>query len=242
MRLNRVHSEVPVGGRVQLDLTGTAANHISRVLRLRAGASLILFDDAGGEYAAIIDAFTRDAVRVTVGDFLPVDRESPLRVTLAQGVSRGERMDVVVQKATELGVKRIVPILAERTVVRLNAGQAANRLRHWRAIAIAACEQCGRNKLPEVAAPMSLQEFLVSDYPEGLRLVLSPQATLRARDLPASSAATLLIGPEGGLSDAEQAAALAAQFAGLSLGQRILRTETAALAALAVIQQQLGDL
>jgi len=242
MRLNRVHSEVPVGGRVQLDLTGTAANHISRVLRLRAGASLILFDDAGGEYAAIIDAFTRDAVRVTVGDFLPVDRESPLRVTLAQGVSRGERMDVVVQKATELGVKRIVPILAERTVVRLNAGQAANRLRHWRAIAIAACEQCGRNKLPEVAAPMSLQEFLVSDYPEGLRLVLSPQATLRARDLPASSAATLLIGPEGGLSDAEQAAALAAQFAGLSLGPRILRTETAALAALAVIQQQLGDL
>jgi 16S rRNA (uracil1498-N3)-methyltransferase len=170
---------------------------------------------------------------VTVGDFLPVDRESPLHVTLAQGISRGERMDIVVQKATELGVKRIVPVTAERTVVRLNAAQAANRLRHWRAIAIAACEQCGRNKLPEITPPMTLQEFVVSGHPEGLRLILSPNGGRKARDLPASSAATLLIGPEGGLSDAEHAA---------SLGPRILRTETAALAALAVIQQQLGDL
>ena len=242
MRLNRVYSEVPVGGRVQLELGGTAANHIVRVLRLRIGEPLILFDDAGGEYAATVDAFTRDAVRVAVGDFLDANRESPLHVTLAQGVSRGERMDVVMQKATELGVKRIVPVLAERTVVRLNDAQAANRLRHWRAIAIAACEQCGRNRVPEITAPMSLQEFLVSDYPEGLRLVLSPGSGQRARDLPASTAATLLIGPEGGLSDAEHAAALAAQFRGLVLGPRILRTETAALAALAVIQQQLGDL
>jgi 16S rRNA (uracil1498-N3)-methyltransferase len=242
MRLNRVHAEVPVGGRVQLELTGTAANHIGRVLRLRAGDPLILFDDAGGEYAATVAALLRHSVRVTVGDFLPVDRESPLHVTLAQGISRGERMDIVVQKATELGVKRIVPVTAERTVVRLNAAQAANRLRHWRAIAIAACEQCGRNKLPEITPPMTLQEFLVSGHPEGLRLVLSPNGGLRARDLTASSAATLLIGPEGGLSDAEHAAALAAQFRGLSLGPRILRTETAALAALAVIQQQLGDL
>jgi 16S rRNA (uracil1498-N3)-methyltransferase len=242
MRLNRVFSEVPVGGRVQLELTGTAANHIGRVLRLRAGEPLILFDDAGGEYAAIVEAFTRDAVRVAVGEYLDVNRESPLHVTLAQGISRGERMDVVVQKATELGVKRIVPVLAERTVVRLNDAQAANRLRHWRAIAIAACEQCGRNRLPQITSPMSLQEFLVSDYPAGLRLVLSPTGGLKASELPASTAATLLIGPEGGLSDTEHGAALAAQFKGLILGPRILRTETAALAALAVIQQQLGDL
>jgi 16S rRNA (uracil1498-N3)-methyltransferase len=242
MRLNRVYAEVPVGGRVQLELTGTAAGHIARVLRLRVGEQLILFDDAGGEYAAIVDAFTRDTVRVAVGEYLDVNRESALHVTLAQGISRGERMDVVVQKATELGVKRIVPVLAERTVVRLNDAQAANRLRHWRAIAIAACEQCGRNRLPEITSPMSLQEFLVSDYPAGLRLMLNPSGGLRARELPASAAATLLIGPEGGLSDAEQAAALAAQFRGMVLGPRILRTETAALAALAVIQQQLGDL
>lgn len=242
MRLSRVHVEVPVGGRVQVDLHGTAANHVSRVLRLRAGDPLILFDDAGGEYTATVVSLSRHMVRVSVGEYLATDRESPLQVTLAQGISRGERMDVVVQKATELGVKRIVPVLAERTVVRLNEAQAASRLRHWRAISVAACEQCGRNRLPEITPPMSLQAFLVSDLPDGLRLLLQPDGGLKARDLPTSAAATLLIGPEGGLSDAERTAALAAQFRGLSLGPRILRTETAALAALAVIQQRLGDL
>ena len=242
MRLNRVHVETPVDGQAQVELQGTAAHHISRVLRLRAGDALILFDDTGGEYQATVVSFTRDTVHVAVGEHLAINRESPLRVTLAQGISRGERMDVVVQKATELGVWRVVPLLTERTVVRLNAAQAANRLRHWHAIAVAACEQCGRNHLPEITAPMSLPEFLASDLPDGLRLLLLPHATLKARDLPASHAATLLLGPEGGLSEAEQSAALAAQFQGLSLGPRILRTETAALAALAVIQQQLGDL
>ena len=242
MRLNRVHVEVPVGGRVHVDLDGTAANHVARVLRLRAGDALILFDNAGGEYAATVVSLARHAVRVAVGEYLPTQRESPLHVTLAQGISRGERMDVVVQKATELGVWRIIPLLTERTVVRLNEAQAANRLRHWRAIAIAACEQCGRNHVPEITAPMALQKFLVSDLPDGLRLLLNPDGGLRARDLPASDAATLLIGPEGGLSAAERTAANAAQFQGLSLGPRILRTETAALAALAIIQQQLGDL
>lgn len=242
MRLNRVHVDVPVGGRTQLDLTGTAANHVARVLRLRAGDPLLLFDDAGGEYTATVTAMLRDAVRITVGEYLAVNRESPLHVTLAQSIARGERMDVVIQKTTELGVTRIVPVLAERTVVRLDQAQAANRLRHWRAIAVAACEQCGRNRLPQITAPMGLHEFLVSELPAGLRLLLQPEGGMKARDLPASSAATLLIGPEGGLSDAEQAAALAARFQGLSLGPRILRTETAALAALAVIQQQLGDL
>ena len=242
MRLNRVHVEVPVGGRVHVDLDGTAANHVARVLRLRAGDGLILFDDAGGEYAATVVAFGRKTVRVAVGEYRPINRESPLRVTLAQGISRGERMDVVVQKATELGVWRIVPLLTERTVVRLNAAQAANRLRHWRAIAIAACEQSGRNQLPDITAPIGLQEFLVSSLPDGLRLLLNPDGGLNAKQLPASDTATLLIGPEGGLSDAERTAASAAQFQRLSLGPRILRTETAALAALAIIQQQLGDL
>jgi 16S rRNA (uracil1498-N3)-methyltransferase len=242
MRLNRVHVEVPVGGRVHLDLDGTAANHVARVLRLRAGDALILFDNAGGEYAATVVSLAHHTVRVAVGEYLATNRESPLHVTLAQGISRGERMDVVVQKATELGVWRIVPLLTERAVVRLNQAQAANRLRHWRAIAIAACEQCGRNHVPEITAPMALQKFLVSDLPDGLRLLLNPDGGLRTRDLPPSNAATLLIGPEGGLSDAERTAARAAQFQGLSLGPRILRTETAALAALAIIQQQLGDL
>ncbi len=238
MRLNRVHVEAAVGGRVHVELDGTAANHVARVLRLRAGDPLILFDNAGGEYAATVVSFGRDTVRVAVGEHDTISRESPLRVTLAQGISRGERMDVVVQKATELGVWRIVPLLTERTVVRLNEAQAANRLRHWRAIVVAACEQCGRNDVPQVTAPMGLQEFLVSDLPEGLRLLLNPDGGLKARDLPASTATTLLIGPEGGLSATERTAAGVAQFQGLSLGPRILRTETAALAALAIIQQQ----
>jgi 16S rRNA (uracil1498-N3)-methyltransferase len=242
MRLNRVHVETPVGGRVHVELDGTAANHVARVLRLRAGDALILFDNAGGEYAASVVSFGRGTVRVAVGEHHPVNRESPLHVTLAQGISRGERMDVVVQKATELGVWRIVPVVTERTVVRLNETRAADRLRHWRAIAVAACEQCGRNSVPEICAPMGLQEFLVSDLPTGLRLLLNPDGGLSARDLPASAAATLLIGPEGGLSEAERTAATTARFQGLSLGPRILRTETAALAALAIIQQQLGDL
>ena len=242
MRLNRVHVETPVDARAEVELGGTAANHISRVLRLRAGDALILFDDTGGEYAATVAALDRHTVHVTVGERSGIDRESPLQVTLAQGISRGERMDVVVQKATELGVQRIVPLLTERTVVRLNAAQAANRLRHWRAIAVAACEQSGRNRLPQIATPLPLREFLESEQPAGLRLLLQPHAKLKARDLPASHAATLLIGPEGGLSEDEQTTALAAQFQGLSLGPRILRTETAALAALAVIQQKFGDL
>ncbi|MEJ0006571.1 MAG: 16S rRNA (uracil(1498)-N(3))-methyltransferase [Steroidobacteraceae bacterium] len=242
MRISRVYAEVPVGGRTQVELRGTAANHIARVLRLREGEPLILFDDMGGEYAAVVTALAREVVRVSVGEHTAGDRESPLHVTLAQGISRGERMDVVVQKATELGVKRIVPILAERTVVRLNEVQAENRLRHWRAIAVAACEQCGRNRLPQICPPMTLQQFLVSDLPEGLRLLLKADGRLKVRDLPASHAATVLIGPEGGLSPGEQTAAVAAQFQGLSLGPRILRTETAALAVLAIIQQQLGDL
>jgi 16S rRNA (uracil1498-N3)-methyltransferase len=242
MRLNRVHIEVPVGGRVHLDLDGTAANHVARVLRLRVGEPLILFDDSGGEYTATVTSLGQGTVRVAVGEYLAIDRESPLRVTLAQGISRGERMDTVVQKATELGVWRIVPVRAERTVVRLNAAQVANRLRHWRAIAVAACEQCGRNRVPEITPPMSVQEFVVSDLPDGLRLLLKPDAQLAARQLPACAAVTVLIGPEGGLSDAEQTAALAAQFRGLRLGPRILRTETAALAALTAIQERLGDL
>jgi 16S rRNA (uracil1498-N3)-methyltransferase len=242
MRLNRVHLDVPVGGQVHVDLDGAAANHVGRVLRLRAGDALILFDDAGGEYAATVVAFGRNTVRVAVGEHRPINRESPLQITLAQGISRGERMDVVVQKATELGVWRIVPVLTERAVVRLDAAQAANRLRHWRAIAVAACEQSGRNQVPEIIAPMGLQEFLGSGLPEGLRLLLNPEGGLKAKDLPASAAVTLLIGPEGGLSAAERTAASAAQFQGLALGPRILRTETAALAALAIVQQQLGDL
>jgi 16S rRNA (uracil1498-N3)-methyltransferase len=243
VRLTRVCVEAPLEAHSQHLIRGAAANHITRVLRLRPGAELTLFDGRGGEYPARILELRKAAVLASVEARVDEERESPIALTLAQGVARGERMDFVVQKATELGVRRIVPVLAERSVVRLNEQQAEARLRHWRAIAVAACEQCGRNRLPQLEPAQTLETFLAS-VPEGeRRFALRPGAPLRIRDLaPGSAPVTVLIGPEGGLSEAEQAAATRAGFMPLCLGPRVLRTETAAIAALAALQQQLGDL
>ena len=211
--------------------------------RLRVGEALTLFNGAGGEYAASIDAARGGRLTVAVGEPRAVERESPLTLTLAQGVSRGERMDLVVQKATELGVSGIVPLFTERSVVRLGAQQAERKLNHWRAIAIAACEQSGRNRLPKVAPPVSLAEVLRSGSDGSTRLLLSPGATATLGDVPRPlSAVTVLIGPEGGLAQAEQEAAVAAGFKPVRLGPRVLRTETAAIAALTVLQLEFGDL
>ena len=243
MRTNRVYVDAPLTGAARCRLTGSAAHHVSRVLRLRAGDALVAFDGSGGEYAASIEQMGRDAVVLRLGAHRAIERESPLAITLVQGIARAERMDFVVQKATELGVTRIVPFAAERSVVRLDERQAASRLAHWRAVAIAACEQCGRNRLPELSAPVGLAEFVSTLSTESLRLLLSPSATLRARDLEAQTrSVVVLVGPEGGLSDAEERAAKRSGFTAVSLGPRTLRTETAALATLVVLQARLGDL
>ncbi|TLZ29292.1 MAG: 16S rRNA (uracil(1498)-N(3))-methyltransferase [Gammaproteobacteria bacterium] len=242
MRLTRVYLDAPLeaGGRVAL--TGSAARHLTRVLRLRPGQALTLFNGGGGEYAATIEAVHGEKVAVAVGEAQAIERESPLSLTLAQGVSRGERMDFVVQKATELGASSIVPLLTERSVVRLSAPQAARKLEHWRAIAVSACEQSGRNRLPKVLSPLPLADFLRQSG-SGPRLLLSPTGSTRIQDVPTPvSSVTVLIGPEGGLADAEQSAALAAGFTAVRLGPRILRTETAAIAALTVLQREFGDL
>jgi 16S rRNA (uracil1498-N3)-methyltransferase len=242
VRLTRVHVEVALAPHSRLTLEGTAANHITKVLRLRAGAALTLFDGRGGEYAAHITELRRDTVLVETGEHRDVERESPLAITLLQGISRGERMDWVVQKATELGVKRLVPVATERTVVRLDERQAANRVRHWRAIAIAACEQCGRNRVPEVDDPVSF-DVLPEVLPQrGLRVVLAPDGALRVQDLLPAEGVAVLIGPEGGLTEAEHGRALDSGFLAMRLGPRVLRTETAAIAALAAMQLQSGDL
>lgn len=225
------------------DLPAGAAAHVARVLRLAVGDELVLFDGAGQESTASITAVRGTAVSVQAAAAVAVDRESPLRLTLVQGVSRGERMDLVMQKATELGVARLVPVLTERSVVKLDAAQAAKRLQHWQGVVAAACEQSGRAWLPEVAAPQPLLKWLAQPPAAGeARFLLHPGSTTRARDLPALRAATLLIGPEGGLSPQEREAALLAGFQDLSLGPRVLRTETAALAALAALQAVAGDL
>ena len=251
MRLTRVYVEAPVATGKRLVVEGSAANHITRVLRLRSGDLLTVFDGSGGEFGARIEEFRKDSVVVTVEEHRPLDRESPLPLTLAQGISRGERMDWVIQKATELGTSRIVPLFTKRSMVRLDERQAERKLQHWRAIAIAACEQCGRNKIPELAAPVDFFDVLPADDSGAMRLLLSPTGDLRIEDLAevgqdlapgVRKGITVLIGPEGGLEEVEQEAALAAGFKAVQLGPRVLRTETAAIAALTIIQRYFGDL
>jgi 16S rRNA (uracil1498-N3)-methyltransferase len=253
VRLTRVYVDEPLAGSRSCVIAGSAANHIMRVLRLREGDALTLFDGRGGEYGARLTGFRKDAVLADVLEHRAIERESALDLTLLQGVSRGERMDWVMQKATELGVRRIVPMLTERSVVRLDERQSERKHEHWRAIVIAACEQCGRNRVPEVSPPMDFFDALPElgtvspQSPGGLdviltRLVLSPGGSLRVRGLRGPRAIALLIGPEGGLSEAELEAAIRAGFQPVQLGPRILRTETAAIAALAALQHAFGDL
>ena len=242
MRLTRVFVDQPLAAGESCNVGGSAANHIMRVLRLREGDALTLFDGRGGEYGARIAGFRKDSVQVEVKEHRDVERESTLNLTLAQGISRGERMDWVMQKATELGVTRIIPVITERTMVKLDERQADRKLEHWRAIVVSACEQCGRNRVPEVTLPQVYIEAVRSIDTAVTRVLLSPTGTLRARDLGQPASIAMLIGPEGGLSDKEQEAAIDTGFQPLRMGPRILRTETAAIAALAALQHNYGDI
>ena len=244
MRLTRVYVDTPVNIGKRLVVEGTAANHIMRVLRLRSGDALTVFDGSGTEFGARIEEFRKDAVIVSIDEHRTVDRESPLSLTLAQGISRGERMDWIIQKATELGATRIIPVFTKRSVVRLDDKQAERKLQHWRAITIAACEQCGRNRLPDLVTPVDFFDVLPETFtPNSTRLLLSPHAELRIDDLrELHGGVTVLIGPEGGLDEVEQEAAIAAGFKSVRMGPRVLRTETAAIAALTILQRYFGDL
>lgn len=242
MRLTRVHVSAPLTSGRRHTIEGDAAIHIARVLRLEPGDALTMFDGRGGEYAARIEAIRKGAVMVAVEARSAATRESPLALTLVQGVSRGERMDWVVQKSTELGVTRIVPVLTQRSVVKLDAQQAERKRLHWQGIAIAACEQSGRDRIPGVDEPLTLAEFLGKAAGQATRVLLSPAGGLRIADLPPpEEGVVVLIGPEGGLAETEQRAALAAGFVAVRLGPRVLRTETAAVAALTLVQHHFGD-
>lgn len=242
MRLSRVFIEEQLSGRRSCELAGDAANHVARVLRARVGDPLVLFDGRGGEYAAAVESVRKDRVIVSIGEHSAVERESALCVTLVQGISRAERMDLVVQKATELGVTRIVPFAAERSVVRTGEQKAGRKHAHWRSIAIAACEQCGRNRLPAIDQPTALDDWFAARSPVDTALILSPRAETSLRSAARGAVSIeLLIGPEGGLAPGEEAAALGGGFRAVRLGPRILRTETAAIAALAALQSEFGD-
>lgn len=243
MRVIRIFCEGPLEAGAQVILPAAGANHVARVLRMRPGAPLNLFDGAGHEFEAEILSIAGD--RVCVGLVHPVARaaESPLRITLVQGISRGERMDWALQKATELGVAALAPVMTARSVVRVDEKQAQKKLAHWRGIVIGACEQCGRAQLPEISPPLTLREYLSEVHENGLRLVLSPSADASLASLPnLPQQVELLIGPEGGLDEAEVSAAQRAGFTPVRLGPRVLRTETAAVVALAVLQSRWGDL
>src|SRR5271169_4178251 len=246
MRLNRVYLEGALIPGTTVELAREAGAHLAKVLRAHSGDELVLFNGDGREFTGTIDAVRGSRVAVSIGAARGIDRESPCRLTLVQCVPRGERMDFIVQKATELGVARIVPVLSQRSVVRLDSSQAASKQTHWRAVAVSACEQCGRNRLPGIEAAQPLLNYLgaLSSPGESLRLVMEPHGAARPGDALGAvvRAAEIAIGPEGGFAPEELEAFQLSAFSRVGLGPRILRTETAAIAAVVMLQARFGDM
>lgn len=243
MRTIRCFVDSPLAPGAQATLSETATGHLVRVLRLGVGDAIVLFNGDGHDFAARLVSVSKRGAEAEVLDACPVANESPLRITLAQGIARGEKMDWVLQKGTELGVAAFAPVSTDRTEVKLDAERAAKRLAHWQAVLVSACEQSGRARLPRLAEPLSLANYAAAEAAP-VKLVLDPTADLGLHDLslPAAADVALLVGPEGGLSERDLATARAAGFTGLRLGPRILRTETAGLAAIAALQAVYGDL
>lgn len=243
MAIPRIYHPAALRTGSEVVLTGNAANHLSRVLRLKPGDLICLFHDDGADYTARIDRPVQGGLRVTVQESRPANTESSLRVVLVQGICRGQKMDLVIQKATELGVAAIVPLRCERSVVRLEGNRAQRRREHWFGVAAGAAEQCGRAVVPAIQAPLEFAAALSELPTDALRLVLDPQASASlGHQQPGAGGLVLMAGPEGGLTQAECDQATKAGFVGVRLGPRILRTETAPLAALSIVQYLHGDL
>jgi 16S rRNA (uracil1498-N3)-methyltransferase len=236
-RVPRFYTEAALRAGGVAELPEDAAHHAVHVLRMRTGEALTLFNGRGGEYDGRVAAIERLRVTVDVLAHRPLERESPLAVTLVQAVSSAEKMDFTVQKAVELGVAALHPVLSEKSVVRLDGERGAKKLAHWRRIAIAACEQCGRNRIPEIRDAIALDRY---QPPAGTKILLSPSGSARLADL-AKGPVILAVGPEAGFGADEEQVLLRAGFAPVRLGPRILRTETAALAALAALNALAGD-
>ena len=242
MRLTRIFADAPLGIDEMLELPEAAAHHIGKVLRMRPDQKLHIFNGRGGYYTAVITAIGKRTVSIVPLEFCAEERESNLNITLGQGISRGQHMDYTVQKAVELGVTRIVPLVTEFSNVRLDPERSEKKLAHWRAIIIHACEQSGRTRLPEIIGPMSFIDWVERSGTEN-RFILTPQAGMPLKKFPLLKRdIVLLTGPEGGFSEAELGRAVATGYEAVTLGPRVLRTETAAVAALAAIQVLWGDL
>lgn len=237
-RVPRFHVAAGLSAGAQLELPREASHHAARVLRLRIADTVTLFDGTGGEYEARIVSLARGAVVVTIGAHQPHERESPLSITLVQGIAGADRMDFIIQKAVELGVAAIQPVLASKSVVRLSAERGEARLAHWQRIAIAACEQCGRNRIPEILPALPVAQY--GPPREGAKVLLSPQAEKNLKQL-VQVPLVLAVGPEAGFDSSEEKLLAQRGFVPARLGPRVLRTETAALAALAALNALQGD-
>jgi len=242
MRIPRIYLEQALAEHTRCLLSEDAAHHVSKVLRMGPGQFLHLFNGRGGYFDATIMQADKRSVEVVTGAHHDDECESPLAITLAQGVSRGERMDYTLQKAVELGVQHIVPVLCQYTNVKLDAGKKQKRHEHWGKIIINACEQSGRNRIPSLALAQELEEWVGVDV-NRLKLILHPGTSMQLSQLKSKQdSLTLLAGPEGGFSDTEVALAVQYGYQAMTLGPRVLRTETAALAAITACQVVWGDL
>jgi 16S rRNA (uracil1498-N3)-methyltransferase len=238
----RFHCPFPLAPGATVDLPPEAMHHATKVLRMNDGDGVILFDGRGGAWFGTLRRVGK-AMAVVLQSFADMDREPPLAITLAQGLPAADKMDWIVQKAVELGVAAIRPVACRRSVIRLSGERMERRVAHWQAVVIAACEQCRRNRVPEVGTLRDLPQFLgETSVQNPLRLVLAPEAGRRLAELPQPvEPVMLLVGPEGGLEEGELMAAVSAGFQPVSLGPRVLRTETAGIAALAAMLALWGD-
>ncbi len=244
MRLIRAYVDGPLRVGSRIALPEDVAAHLVRVLRLATGDHCTLFNGDGRDCEARIVGTSKREVLAEIVQEREIDIESPLRMTLLQGIARGEKMDLIVQKATELGVHAIVPVISERSEVKLDAQRAGKRHAHWRGVAIAACEQSGRTRIPTLDPPQLLQAAVAGTASDALKLTLDPggQHAVASLALDRTTGLVIAIGPEGGWSPRDRQLLQGAGFIGLRLGPRILRTETAGLAAIAALQSRFGDL
>ncbi len=242
MRVPRIYHPNPIESASIVQLSEDAAGHVGRALRMQPGQEVLLFDGSEFEYLASITEVTKKNVTVEIKSKTESDVESPLDIHLGQVVSRGDKMEFTIQKSVELGVNTITPLLSERCGVKLDAKRFEKKLQQWQKIAISACEQCGRNKVPVIRPIMQLEDWCDEEY-QGLKLNLHPRAPYSINSLPEPvQKVKLLIGPEGGLSDGEIEMASEKNFEQTLLGPRVLRTETAALTAITALQVRFGDL
>lgn len=240
MRNPRIFEDQPLLADSSVELSESAANHVGRVLRMKPGEPLILFNGQGGAWQGTVECVSKKTVTVYLASFIEGDAQSPLNIELGQALSRGERMDYAIQKATEVGARAITPLWSERCEVKLNADRLDKRVKHWQQVTISACEQCGRNIVPKIHSPVRLEEWLATRNTE-LNFVLHHRTRKTLSGFAQPESLSLLVGPEGGLTSEEIALAENQHFHPLALGPRVLRTETAPIVAIALMQYLWGD-